>query len=180
MVKAGKARYIGASSMFAWQFAQALYIADANGWTRFVSMQNHYNLLYREEEREMLPLCADQGVGVDPLEPAGARSPHPRRGTQETASQRDRRVRAQTCITEEDRPVVDVLMRRGGARGVPAGAGGPRLAAHQARVVTAPIVGATKPQHLDDAIDAVDLRLDEAEIAALEKPYRPHRVLGHR
>ena len=117
MVKAGKARYIGASSMYAWQFAKALYLADAHGWTRFVSMQNHYNLLYREEEREMLPLCADQGVGVIPWSPL-ARGRLTRDWDEATRPQRDRRF-GQSLYAAEDRPVVEQLARVAAARGVP-------------------------------------------------------------
>ena len=179
VVRAGKARYIGASSMFAWQFAQALYVADMNGWSRFVSMQNYYNLLYREEEREMLPLCEDQGIGVIPWSPlARGRLTRPWQSEQTKRSETDRFGNTMYSRTEEDdKRVVDRLGEIAKKRGVP-----------QAQIalawllnkpeVTAPIVGATKPNHLEDAVAAVSLRLTPEEVAALEEPYAPHPVLG--
>jgi aryl-alcohol dehydrogenase-like predicted oxidoreductase len=175
VVKAGKARYIGASSMRAWQFAQALYLADLHGWTRFVSMQNYYNLLYREEEREMLPLCADQGVGSIPWSPL-ARGRLTRPWTEETnRSESDEFGR--TIYTEDDRPIVEAVINLADKRGVtPAQIALAWMLSKP--VVSSPIVGATKEHHLADAVAAVDLRLDEAEIDLLEEGYQPHPVLG--
>jgi aryl-alcohol dehydrogenase-like predicted oxidoreductase len=182
VVRAGKARYIGASSMYAWQFAKAQHVAATCGWTRFSSMQNHYNLVYREEEREMLPLCQDQGTGVIPWSPlargllAGSRQrggagqrPTVRTGSDPLADE---------MYADEDFAVVDVVRAVAAERGVsPAQVALAWLLAQPA--VTAPIVGATRLAHLDDAIAAVDLTLDDAERARLEAPYRPHRILGH-
>ena len=175
VVKAGKARYIGASSMYAWQFAQAQYSADLNGWTRFVSMQNYYNLLYREEEREMLPFCLDQGVGSIPWSPL-ARGRLTRPWEQQTKrSEVDQFGRA--LAFENDRPIVDTVIDIAGRRGVaPAQIALAWVLSKPA--VVSPIVGATKAQHLTDAIAALDLRLDDAEIASLEKDYQPHGVVG--
>ena len=181
VVRAGKARYIGASAMFAWQFAKAQYTADAHGWTRFVSMQNHYNLVYREEEREMIPQCIDQGVGRDPVEPAGPRPA----GRQ----------------PEQGRRAADHAVQHRRVRRHPVHASGtstswtgpprwpPSAACRTAQValawlmhrpgVTAPIVGATKLGHLQDALAAEELELTEEEMRRLEEPYVPHRVLGH-
>ena len=175
VVKAGKARYIGASSMYAWQFAKALYTADIHGWTRFVSMQNYYNLLYREEEREMLPLCADQGIGSIPWSPL-ARGRLTRPWAEETnRSQQDRFGR--TAYTDADRPIVEAVAGIAAGRGVtPAQVA---LAWVLSRPeVDSPIIGATKAHHLSDAVAAVDLRLDESEIDTLEKDYQPHPVIG--
>jgi 1-deoxyxylulose-5-phosphate synthase len=175
VVKAGKARYIGASSMASWQFAQALYTADLNGWTRFVSMQDHYNLLYREEEREMIPLCLDQGVGVIPWSPL-ARG-RLTRDWDESSARSETDEFGRSLYDEGDRAVVDAVAAVAEARGVPRAqvalawlAGRPG--------VTAPIVGATKPEHLDDAFAALDLELSADEVAQLEAPYRPHEVAG--
>jgi aryl-alcohol dehydrogenase (NADP+) len=175
VVKAGKARYIGASSMRAWQFAQALYLADLHGWTRFVSMQNYYNLLYREEEREMLPLCADQGIGSIPWSPL-ARGRLTRPWTEETnRSESDEFGR--TIYTEGDRPIVEAVINLADKRGVtPAQIALAWMLSKP--VVSSPIVGATKEHHLADAVAAVDLRLDDAEIELLEEGYQPHPVLG--
>jgi aryl-alcohol dehydrogenase (NADP+) len=175
VVKAGKARYIGASSMRAWQFAQALYLADLHGWTRFVSMQNYYNLLYREEEREMLPLCADQGIGSIPWSPL-ARGRLTRPWTEETnRSESDEFGR--TIYTEDDRPIVEAVINLADKRGVtPAQIALAWMLSKP--VVSSPIVGATKEHHLADAVAAVDLRLDDAEIELLEEGYQPHPVLG--
>jgi 1-deoxyxylulose-5-phosphate synthase len=175
VVKAGKARYIGASSMFAWQFAKALYTADLHGWTRFVSMQNYYNLLYREEEREMLPLCADQGIGSIPWSPL-ARGQLTRPWTERTnRSQTDRFSR--TAYTDADRPTVEAVADIAAKRGVtPAQIALAWVLSNP--VIDSPIVGATKPHHLTDAVAAVDLRLDEAEVETLEKGYQPHPVIG--
>jgi aryl-alcohol dehydrogenase-like predicted oxidoreductase len=175
VVKAGKARYIGASSMHAWQFSKALCTSELHGWTRFVSMQDHYNLIYREEEREMLPLCGDQGIGVIPWSPlARGRltrdwdASTPRAGSDEFAK---------TLYLDADREIVDRVARIAEARGVP-----PAQVALawviQKPVVTAPIVGATKMHHIDDAVAAQRLELTVDEISALEAPYVPHPVVG--
>jgi 1-deoxyxylulose-5-phosphate synthase len=175
LVKAGKVRYIGASSMYAWQFAKALYLADGHGWTRFVSMQNHYNLLYREEEREMLPLCRDQGIGVIPWSPL-ARGRLARPWDEVTArSQSDEFGRS--LYDESDRPIVDAAGQIAARRGVPrAQVALAWLLAQPA--VAAPIVGATKPDHLASAVEALGVQLAPDELAALEAPYRPHTVRG--
>ena len=176
VVAAGKARYIGASSMFAWQFAKALATSDLNGWARFVSMQDHYNLLYREEEREMLPLCADQEIGVIPWSPL-ARGRLTRPWDAETARTETDEFGA-TLYRDEDEQIVtrtlEVAERLGRS---PAQVGLAWLLSNP--VVTAPIVGVTKPKHLEDAIAAVDLDLPDDAIAALEEPYRPHPIAGH-
>jgi len=179
VVRAGKVRYLGASSMYAWQFAKALYLADRNGWTRFVSMQNHYNLLYREEEREMLGLCRAEGIGVIPWSPlARGRLARPWKAEATQRSRTDRFGNDMYGRTEEsDRPVVDkvgeVAEKRGLSRAQVALAW---LLAQPG--VTAPIVGATKPGHLEDAVAALSVRLTPEEIDSLEKPYLPHPVLG--
>ena len=180
VVRAGKARYIGASSMYAWQFAKAQYTATLGGWTRFVSMQNHYNLVYREEEREMIPLCLDQGVGVIPWSPlargllAGSRERGGERRTVRAGSD----PLAEEMYGEADFDVVDAVRAVAGERGVP-----PAQVALAWLIgrpaVSAPIVGATKLGHLEDAVAAVGLSLSQEEVARLEAPYRPHRVIGH-
>jgi len=179
VVRAGKARYIGASSMYAWQFAKALYAADRHGWTRFVSMQNYVNLLYREEEREMLPLCAAEGIGVIPWSPM-ARG-RLTRDWDETSARTETDDFGRTLYAktgEADRKVVEAVARVAAARGVPRAQ--VALAWVLAKpVVTAPIVGATKLQHLDDAVAALSLKLTAEEIAQLEAPYVPHAVVGH-
>jgi aryl-alcohol dehydrogenase-like predicted oxidoreductase len=177
VVKAGKARYIGASSMYAWQFAKMQHAAERNGWTRFVSMQNHYNLIYREEEREMLPLCLDQGVGVIPWSPlARGRLTRPW-DTQTARSDTDEFGRS--LYRDEDRSVVEKVLTVAERRGVaPAQVGLAWLLAQPA--VTSPIVGATRPQHLADAIAAVDLVLTDDEVAELGADYVPHAIAGHR
>ena len=175
IVKAGKARYIGASSMYAWQFAQALYVADLNGWTRFVSMQNYYNLLYREEEREMMPLLDDQGIGSIPWSPlARGRLARP---WGETTNRSDNDQFGRSLYAESDRPIVDLVNELAARRGVaPSQVALAWVLSNP--VVASPIVGATKAHHLDDAIAALDLTLDEDEIAMLTEPYQPHRVQG--
>ncbi|MEU4677843.1 aldo/keto reductase [Micromonospora sp. NPDC023737] len=176
LVKAGKVRYIGASSMHAWQFAKALYLADLNGWTRFVSMQNHYNLLYREEEREMLPFCADQGIATIPWSPL-ARGKLTRDWDATTArTESDEFGRTLYSGYEDaDRAIVEAVAAIATNRGVSRA----QIAlAWVAGNVTAPIVGATKPHHLDDAIAALDIALTDEEIKALEAPYRPRPVAG--
>ena len=180
VVRAGKARYIGASSMFAWQFAKAQHTAEKAGTTRFVAMQNHYNLIYREEEREMIPQCLDQGVGVIPWSPlargvlAGNRT---RAGERRTARSNSDPF-GDTLYSEADFDVVDRLGEVAAERTVPPAQAA--LAWLLSRPgVTAPIVGATKPGHLEDALAAVDLSLSESELRRLEEPYVPHPVLGH-
>jgi 1-deoxyxylulose-5-phosphate synthase len=177
LVKAGKVRYIGASSMWAWQFAQSLYTADLRGWTRFVSMQNHYNLIYREEEREMLGLCRDQGIAVIPWSPL-ARGRLTRDWDATTArSQTDEF--GSTLYRDEDQAVTEAVAQVAAERGVSRAQ--VALAWLLSRpAVTSPIVGATKPEHLADAIAATELTLSDDEIAALEAPYVPHAVAGHR
>ena len=175
VVKSGKARYIGASSMHAWQFAKALYLADLHGWTRFISMQNHYNLIYREEEREMLALCVDQGVGTIPWSPL-ARG-RLTRAWDEATSRSETDEFGRFLYSDRDKPVVEAVLTLGAQRGVaPAQIALAWLLSKSA--VTSPIIGATKPQHLSDAVSAVEVHLDEAEIALLEANYRPHRVVG--
>ncbi|MGN6246269.1 MAG: aldo/keto reductase [Motilibacteraceae bacterium] len=177
VVKAGKARYIGASSMHSWQFAKALYTSDLNGWTRFVSMQNHYNLIYREEEREMLPLCADQGIAVLPWSPL-ARGKLTRTWDESTKrSETDQFGKTLYDTAESDRVVVDRVGEVAEQRGVPRAQ--VALAWMYGKdVVTSPIVGATKPHHLEDAVAALDLQLSDEEVALLEEPYVPHQVAG--
>ncbi|MGH8876181.1 MAG: aldo/keto reductase [Stackebrandtia sp.] len=178
VVKAGKARYIGASSMYAWQFAKALFTADRNGWTRFVTMQNHYNLLNREEEREMLALCADQGIGSLPWSPL-ARGRLARPAGVATPRTADDAFGDSLYAGYEaaDREIIDRVGAIAEARGVPrAQVGLAWLASRPA--VTAPIVGVTRTAQLADAIGAIDLELTEAEVADLERPYVPRPVAG--
>jgi 1-deoxyxylulose-5-phosphate synthase len=180
VVRAGKARYLGASSMYAWQFAKAQQVAEARGWTRFVSMQNHYNLLYREEEREMIPLCLDQSVGVVPWSPlargvlAGSRG----RGGEQHTVRAGSDPLAEDLYGETDFDVVESVSQVAKERGL-----------SQAKIalawllgkpaVTAPVIGATRLEHVDEAVAAVDVALSDEEVAQLEEPYRPHPVLGH-
>jgi aryl-alcohol dehydrogenase (NADP+) len=177
VVKAGKVRYLGASSMHAWQFCKALYVADAHGWTKFVSMQNHYNLIYREEEREMLGLCADQGIAVLPWSPL-ARGKLTRPWDEATnRSETDAFGKTLYDTAASDRVIVERVAEIAGERGISRAQVG--LAwLYAKRAVTAPIVGATKPQHLDDAVAATQLVLTVEEIARLEEPYVPHAVSG--
>ena len=178
-VRAGKVRYLGASSMYAWQFAKALYLADLRRWTRFVSMQNHYNLLYREEEREMMGLCQAEGIGVIPWSPL-ARGRLARSWKSDTTkrSQTDRFGTSMYGRTEDiDRAVVEAVGEVAERRGLP------RAQVALAWMlgkpfITAPIVGATRAGHLEDAVSALSVRLDRDEVATLEKPYLPHPVLG--
>ena len=179
VVKAGKVRYLGASSMFAWQFTRALYLADRHGWTRFISMQPHYNLLYREEEREMLPVCKSEGIGVIPWSPM-ARGRLTRDADEVSARQKTDLVgkNLYDATVQADREVIDAVARVAKARGVS------RAQVALAWVlknpaITSPIIGASKPHHLEDAVAALDLALTPDEIAALEAPYVPHAVAGH-
>jgi 1-deoxyxylulose-5-phosphate synthase len=178
VVKAGKARYVGASSMPAWRFAKALYVARLNGWTRFVSMQNHVNLLYREEEREMLPLCAEEGIAVMPWSPlARGRLTRPWDETTERLRTDDAIRRFYGKTEEADRKVVDAVGAVAERRGVPRAQVALAWLLAKGKRVT-PIVGASKPAHLTDAVAALSLTLDADEIAALEAPYVPHAVSG--
>jgi len=176
VVKSGKVRYLGASSMAAWQFAQALYVADLHGWTRFVSMQNHYNLIYREEEREMLPLCLDQGVAVIPWSPL-ARGKLTRDWDTTTVRADNDQFGRSLYHEASDRRIVETVAELAAKRGVPrAQVALAWISKHPA--VTAPIVGATKPEHLEDALSSFEVELTPEEISALEEPYEPHAVAG--
>jgi len=181
VVRAGKARYIGASSMFAWQFAKSLHVCEINGWTKFVSMQDHYNLVYREEEREMIPLCIDQGIGLIPWSPmargffAGNRKPG---GGGETERANSDPFAKGLYFRDEDFTVADRAKDVAKERGVT----GSQIALAwilNKPHVTAPIIGATKMEHLDQAIAALEIKLSDDEIKKLEEPYKPHPVLGH-
>jgi len=181
VVRAGKARYIGASSMFAWQFAKSLHVSETNGWIKFVSMQNHYNLVYREEEREMIPLCIDQGIGLIPWSPmargffAGNRK---REGGGETARANSDPFAKGLYFRDEDFVVADRAAEIANAHGVT----GSQVALAwmlSKPYIAAPIIGATKMEHLDQAIAALEIQLSEDEIKQLEEPYKPHPVLGH-
>jgi aryl-alcohol dehydrogenase (NADP+) len=181
LVRAGKVRYIGGSSMYAWQFAKALYTSDARGWTRFVSMQNHYNLVYREEEREMIPLCLDQGVGVIPWSPlargflAGNRT---QQKSGDTVRAKSDDFAHAMYYSEADFAVLNAVEALAGERGVKPAQIALSWMLHKPGV-TAPIVGASKMYQLDEAIAATDLTLTSEEVKRLEVPYVPHRVLGH-
>jgi 1-deoxyxylulose-5-phosphate synthase len=178
VVKAGKVRYIGASSMYAWQFSKALYTSRLRGWTGFVSMQNHLNLLNREEEREMLPLCADQGIAVMPWSPL-ARG-RLARAWNETSSRQETDEfgkKLYTQFPESDRQIVDQVSAIASARGVPRAQVAMAWLV-QKKGVTSPIVGASRPEHLKDAVAALSLKLSAEEIASLEKPYVPHGISG--
>ena len=180
VVRAGKARYIGASAMFAWQFQKALHVAEQHGWTRFVSMQNHLNLIYREEEREMLPLCRDQNIGAIPYSPLASG-----RLTRDFASETTQRSESDTIAkmkydstAEPDAKVVERVAELALKHGVPR----VHIALAwllQKQPVTAPIIGATKISHLDDAVGALAVQLTTEEVAYLEEPYVPHRIVGH-
>jgi aryl-alcohol dehydrogenase (NADP+) len=181
LVKAGKVRYLGASSMYAWQFAKALYLADLRGWTRFVSMQNHYNLVYREEEREMVPLCRAEGVGLIPWSPlargflAGNRR---RAGGGETIRAKSDDFAHHLYYQDSDFAVVDRVLKVAEGRGVsPAQIALAWLLRQPG--VTAPIIGASRVDHLEQAVAALEIELSDEECALLEEPYRPHPVLGH-
>ncbi|MFF1401886.1 aldo/keto reductase [Streptomyces sp. NPDC058294] len=176
LVKAGKVRYIGASSMYAWEFAKAQHTAERHGWTKFVSMQNHYNLLYREEEREMLPLCADQGVGVLPWSPLARGRLTRDWGTVTGRSATD--DFGSRLYLESDRAIVEAVTRIAAARGVPRAQVALAWLLRQ-DTVAAPVVGAAKARHLDDAVAAVDLELSDEETGELEQPYTARAVSGH-
>lgn len=178
VVKAGKARYIGASSMHAWQFAKALYLADRHGWTRFSTMQNHYNLLYREEEREMLKLCCAEGVGVLPWSPlARGRLTRDWAEGSARADTDDVLKRLYSAPEQADRGVIDAVGEVAAQRGVSRAQVAMAWLLRQP-AVTAPIVGASKPRHLEDAVAALALRLTDEEAARLEAAYAPHPVAG--
>lgn len=181
VVKAGKALYIGASSMYAWQFARALYTADQRGWTRFATMQNHYNLVYREEEREMIPLCIDQGIAVIPWSPlargflAGNRT-RDRQG--ETTRSRSDSFAHALYYQENDFETVERVRTLAGQRGVSPAQVALAWILHKPGV-TSPIIGATQMRHLEEAVAALDIQLADEELAFLEEPYQPHPILGH-
>ena len=181
VVRAGKARYIGASSMFAWQFSKAQYTAQSHGWSRFVSMQNHYNLVYREEEREMIPLCLDQAVGLIPWSPmargffSGDRK---RGGGGETARAKNDPFANNLYFRDEDFTVAECAAEMGKERGVTASQIALAWVLNKPHI-TAPIVGATKMDHLEQAIAALEIKLSEDEVKRLEELYKPHPVLGH-
>lgn len=180
VVKAGKARYIGASSMFAWQFAQSLYVSELHNWMRFVSMQNHYNLIYREEEREMNPLCRDRGIALIPWSPLarGFLAGNRNKTAGETARSKSDEYAHQMYYQDDDFAIVERLTEIARHRG---------LSNTQIALawilskpgMTAPIIGASKSHHLDEAIAALSVKLSAEEIKRLEEPYRPHRILGH-
>jgi len=181
VVRAGKARYIGASSMYAWQFMKALHVSELNGWAKFVSMQNHYNLIYREEEREMIPLCIDQGIGLIPWSPmargffAGNRK---RGGGGETARSKNDPYANEMYYREEDFTVAERVNEVAKKRGIT----GPQLALAwvlNKPHISSPIIGASKMDHLDQAIAALDIKLTDEEIKLVEEPYRAHPILGH-
>jgi aryl-alcohol dehydrogenase-like predicted oxidoreductase len=180
VVRAGKARYIGASSMFAWQFAQALFLADRHGWTRFASMQNHYNLIYREEEREMLPLCGAEGIGVVPWSPLarGLLTGSRRREEKQTTLRARTDGYANDLYEDSDFDVVDRVVELAGRRAVPPAEIALAWLLRQPGV-TAPIVGASKMEHLEQAVAALSVALSDEECRFLEEPYRPHAVRGH-
>jgi aryl-alcohol dehydrogenase-like predicted oxidoreductase len=181
VVRAGKALHIGASSMFAWQMAKMLHASDRLGLARFATMQNHYNLVYREEEREMIPLCLDEGIGLIPWSPlargflAGNRN---REDRGETSRAKTDDFAHRMYYNEDDFKVVDRLSEVAARRGVPNAQVALAWLLHQPGV-TAPIIGASKPHHLDDALAALELNLDDDELKALAEPYRPHPILGH-
>jgi aryl-alcohol dehydrogenase-like predicted oxidoreductase len=180
VVQAGKARYIGASSMYAWQFAKAQHAADRHGWTRFVSMQNHYNLLYREEEREMIPQCLDQGVGVIPWSPLarGVLTGNRTRDGERLTTRAGSDPFGDSLYSQADFDVVDAVAEVAAERGVPPAQVALAWLLHRPGV-TAPIVGTTKASHVDDALAAEKLELTEEEIRRMEERYVPHPVLGH-
>ncbi len=181
IVRSGKVRYLGASSMSSWQFAKMLYVADRHGWTRFVSMQNHYNLVYREEEREMLPLCLEEGIGVIPWSPlargflAGNRR---KSGIGDTMRAKTDDFAQELYFADADFVVADRVVELAGRLGVtPAQVALAWILAQ--RGVTAPIVGASKLSQLDEAVDALQVRLSKEDLEFIEEPYQPHAVLGH-
>jgi aryl-alcohol dehydrogenase (NADP+) len=181
VVRAGKVRYLGASSMYAWQFCQALYLSDLNGWSRFVAMQNHYNLIYREEEREMMPLCESEGIGVTPWSPmargflAGNRH---RQGGGDTSRAKADDIAQDLYYADSDFQVADRVDEVARKRGVSSSQIALAWLLHKPGV-TSPIIGASKMAHLDEAVAALEIELGEDEMTSLEESYVPHRVLGH-
>jgi aryl-alcohol dehydrogenase (NADP+) len=175
LVRSGKVRYLGASSMYAWEFSKALHLQRANGWARFVTMQNHYNLLNREEEREMLPLCADEGIGVIPWSPLARGVLTRDWGEATNRWTGDERARTLYGHNASDKEIVDAVASVAADRGVPRAQVALAWVSQQP-TVSAPIIGATKPEHLDDAIASLDLELTPAELVRLESPYTPHAV----
>ncbi|MBC8505021.1 MAG: aldo/keto reductase [Anaerolineales bacterium] len=182
LVKAGKVRYIGASSMHTWQFAKSLYQADLHNWTRFVSMQNHYNLVYREEEREMIPFCNDQGIGLIPWSPlargflAGNRT---REKSGETTRAKTDNLAHNYYYQDNDFDILDRAIELSQRHGFTSAQIALAWMLHKPGI-TAPIVGASKMRHLEEAIAAIDIQLSDEDITYLEEPYQPHPVLGHR
>jgi aryl-alcohol dehydrogenase-like predicted oxidoreductase len=180
IVRMGKARYIGASSMYAWQFAKALYTSDQHGWTRFVSMQPYYNLVYREEEREMLPLCRDQGIAIIPWSPLarGLLTRKPSHVEPQTEREKTDAFAKRLYTHENDQVIAQAVSSLAEARGLPNAV--IALAWMLSKPgITAPIIGASKPGHLEDAVAALDVSLSDEEIQQLEAAYQPHPVLGH-
>jgi aryl-alcohol dehydrogenase-like predicted oxidoreductase len=179
VVRSGKARYIGASAMFAWQFQKALYAAEKHGWTRFVSMQNHLNLIYREEEREMMPLCREEKIGVIPYSPLASGRLTRDRGSESTLRSETDQIQKMKydAMADADQKIVERVAEIAEKHGVPR----VHIALAwllQKDPVTAPIVGATKITHLEDAVGALSVKLTPEEVAYLEEPYVPHRVVG--
>jgi aryl-alcohol dehydrogenase-like predicted oxidoreductase len=181
IVRSGKVRYIGASSMMSWQFAKALHVAERHGWTRFVSMQNHYNLAYREEEREMMPLCREEGIGVLPWSPLarGFLAGNRKRGSERTVTARDKSdaFAHDLYFTNADYDVAERVVEIAAAKRVPPAQVALAWLLRQPGL-TAPIVGASKMEQLDQAVAALEVRLTEEESKRLEEPYQPHAVLG--
>ncbi len=179
VVRAGKARYIGASAMWAWQFQKALHVAEKHGWTRFVSMQNHYNLIYREEEREMLPLCRAEGIGSIPYSPlaSGRLTRDWAESTMRSKTDQIQKLKYEAAA-EIDRPIIERVAELAQKHGVPRAQMALAWLLNKPPV-TAPIIGATKISHLEDAVAALSVRLSQEEMSYLEEPYQPHRVVGH-
>jgi aryl-alcohol dehydrogenase (NADP+) len=181
LVRAGKVRYLGASSMYAWQFAKALFTSELHGWERFISMQNHYNLIYREEEREMIPLCMDQGIGLIPWSPQARgffAGNHRKKGWGDTLRARSDAYGQSMYYRDEDFTVADRVLEIAGQKGV----SGPQIALAwvlSKPYVVSPIIGATKLEHLDQSLAALNIKLTDDEIRKLEEPYQLHPVLGH-
>jgi aryl-alcohol dehydrogenase (NADP+) len=181
LVRAGKVRYIGASSMYAWQFSQALHLSETHGWSRFVSMQNHYNLVYREEEREMIPLCRDEGIGLLPWSPLarGFLAGNRRQGDHgDTSRAKTDDFAHKLYFQSSDFAVVERVGEIATRRAVPHAQVALAWLLHQPGV-TAPIIGASKPKHISDAIASLSLKLTADELKSLAEPYQPHPVLGH-
>jgi aryl-alcohol dehydrogenase-like predicted oxidoreductase len=180
LVRVGKTRYIGASSMYAWQFSKALWIADRLGLSRFISMQNHYNLCYREEEREMIPLCRDQGIGLIPWSPIARgflAGKYMRGKTPDSVRYRSEHFLAERFFKPEDFDVLEEVVRVAKEKGVTPSQIALAWLLHKG--VVAPIVGATKVQHMEEAVESLNVRLKEDDIRRLEAPYKPHSVMGH-